>query len=78
MLISQGLANVGESVPPLFDPLGEGADEKEVDAIDVSMSSAAQGSKRKGGGASKVMDYIVYLYVDICICFIYKHYYFKL
>ena len=57
MLIAQGLSNVGEATPPMFDPLGEGADEKEVDAFDASISvSGGGGPKKKGtGGASKVL-----------------------
>ena len=56
-LIAQGLSIVGETTPPLFDPLGEGADEKEVEAFDASISvSGGGGTKKKGtGGTSKVM-----------------------
>lgn len=51
MLIRQGLNMLGEAPPPLFDSLGEGADEKEVAAFEQSVTggSGASESKKKGG-----------------------------
>ncbi len=60
ILISQGLGVIGESVPPLFDPLGEGADEKEVNVLVASVPmNAAAGRKKTMGGGGKVRESVL-------------------
>lgn len=64
-LIRQGLNTLGEIPPPLFDSLGEGADEKEVAALEFSVTSgpSAGGQKKKGGGGKVRPSYNIHVFL---------------
>ena len=64
-VIRQAADAAGEGPPPLFDPLGEGVDVRDLEAsVQGGALTTAAGGKSSVGG--KVRNYIYNTHTDIC------------